>query len=192
MIAGPNGAGKTTMAEVLLSQSEDVYADFLNADKIAQGLSPLRPESVNQQAGKLMLRRFHDCLASNINFAFETTASGLSYATHLKKAKETDYSINLIFLWLAGPDLAIKRVAQRVKQGGHDIPEEDIIRRYYRGLKNLLELYLPLADTALILDNSFIESGIRKIIAQKDLDTSLRIEDSEIWEKLQGQVYVKV
>jgi len=135
MIAGPNGAGKTTTANAFLFQQKDFYDDFLNADHIAQGLSPLLPESVNQQAGELMIKRFHNCLSLNINFAFETTASGLSYATHLKKAKKSGYEVNLMYLWLSSPDQAVKRVAQRVKQGGHNIPEDDIRRRYYRGLE---------------------------------------------------------
>jgi predicted ABC-type ATPase len=186
MIAGPNGAGKTTTAKALLSQSQDVYDDFLNADHIAQGISPLHPESVNRQAGELMIMRFHQCLKIGMNFAFETTASGLTYATHIKTAKAKGYEISLIYLWLSSPDQAVKRVAERVKQGGHDVPEEDIRRRYFRGMKNLLKLYLPLADTALILDNSSTESGIRKIIAKKEKSERLQIDDNEIWERMQG------
>ena len=185
MIAGPNGAGKTTTAVAFLSQQKNLYEEFLNADHIAQGLSPLHPESVNLQAAKLMIERFHACLNQNISFAFETTASGLTYAKHLSKAKENGYEINLIYLWLPSSEQAVKRVAQRVKQGGHNIPTEVIIQRYYRGLKNLFNLYLPLANTVLILDNSSAESGIRKIIAKKNLDLPLQIEDQEIWDKLQ-------
>jgi predicted ABC-type ATPase len=185
MIAGPNGAGKTTTANAFLSQQKNLYDEFLNADHIAKGLSPLNPESVNRQAGELMIQRFHACLKSNLNFVFETTASGLTYGTHLKRAKNHGYSINLMYLWLWGPEQAIKRVAQRVKQGGHNIPEEDIKRRYFRGLKNLVNLYLPLADTALILDNSSAESGIRKIVARKEPNLQVQIEDQEIWEKIQ-------
>jgi predicted ABC-type ATPase len=192
MIAGPNGAGKTTTANAFLSQQKDLYDDFLNADHIAQGLSPLHPESVNRQAGELMIKRFHDHLKLNVSFAFETTASGISYANHLKKAKENGYEINLMFLWLSSPDQAVKRVAQRVRQGGHNIPEDDIRRRYHRGLKNLLNLYLPLASTALILDNSSAESGTRKIIARKDLGFQLQVEDEEIWEKIQRSANVKI
>jgi predicted ABC-type ATPase len=191
MIAGPNGAGKTTTANALLTQQKDLYADFLNADHIAQGLSPLHPESVNRQAGELMSKRFHDCLNLNINFVFETTASGLSYATHLKNAKKNGYEINLMYLWLSSPDQAVKRVAQRVKQGGHNIPEIDIRRRYCRGITNLLNLYLPLADTALILDNSSAEAGIEKIIAKQNLGVPLQVEDEEIWEKLLESANVK-
>lgn len=192
MIAGPNGAGKTTTAEAFLSQQEDLYDEFLNADHIARGLSPLHPENVNSQAGKLMIQRFHDCLNSNMSFAFETTASGLTYSNHLKEAKQHGYTISLIYLWLSSPDQAVKRVAQRVKQGGHNIPESDIRRRYFRGLKNLINLYLPFADTALILDNSTAESGVRKIIARKEFDRQLQIEDEKIWEKMRESANVKI
>jgi len=191
MIAGPNGAGKTTTAAAFLFQQKDLYDEFLNADHIAKGLSPLHPENVNTQAGKLMIQRFRDCLNLNMNFAFETTASGLTYATHLKKARTDGYTISLIYLWLSSPDQAVKRVAQRVKQGGHNIPESDIRRRYFRGLRNLINLYLPLVDTALILDNSSTESGTKKIIARKELNLELQIEDEQIWEKIQESVNVK-
>lgn len=180
MIAGPNGAGKTTTTEAILSQKEDLYEDFINADHIARGLSPMNPESVSIQAGKLMIQRFHDCVSANKNFVFETTASGLTYSTHLKNAKSQGYKINLIYLWLSSPDLAIQRVAARVKQGGHNIPEEDIRRRYFRGLKNLLHLYLPIADSALVLNNS----TERTIIARKSLNSQLEIENIELWETM--------
>ncbi len=127
-----------------------------------------------------------------MSFAFETTASGRTYATHLKKAKENGYEINLMYLWLRSPDQAVKRVAERVKQNGHNIPEADIIRRYYRGLKNLQDLYLPLMDTIFILDNSLAKSGIRKIIARKERGAQLLIEDKENWEEIQRLANVKV
>jgi len=192
MVAGPNGAGKTTTVFALLFPRQGIYDEFLNADEIARGLSPLHPDSVSREAGELMIRRFHACIRENKNFIFETTASGLSYATHLEKAKQAGYKINLFFLWLLNSDQAVKRVAERVKQGGHNIPEEDIIRRYSRGLKNLIELYLPLSDTALILDNSEPESGIEKVIARKESIDRLIIEDEEIWEKIHKGAHGKI
>lgn len=192
MIAGPNGAGKTTTASTFLAEYTNFYDEFLNADNIARGLSPLRPESVNREAGELMIKRFHLCVESNLNFAFETTGSGLTYATHLKKAKEQGYFISLMYLWLSSADQAVRRVAQRVKQGGHNIPEDDIRRRYHRGIHNLLDLYLPLSDTALILDNSSAESGFRKIVAKKELHRQLEIEDQDIWEKIQESANVQI
>ena len=98
-----------------------------------------------------------------------------------------------MYLWLlSSPDQAVKRVAQRVKQGGHNIPENDIRRRYFRGLRNLINLYLPLADTVLILDSSTAESGARKIIARKELDRQLQIEDEKIWEMMRESSNVKI
>jgi len=192
MVAGPNGAGKTTMAFVFVSEHKEIYEEFLNADEIARGLSPLHPERANREAGELMIRRFHSCINENKSFIFETTASGLSYSTHLKNAKKKGYEINLLFLWLLNHNQALKRVAQRVKQGGHNIPENDIIRRYYRGLKNLVAHYLPISDTALVLDNSEPESGVRKMIARKEHGTDLIIEDEEIWGKILEDIYGKV
>jgi predicted ABC-type ATPase len=185
MIAGPNGAGKTTAAKALLLDPGRPYKDFLNADHIAHSLSPLHPEAVTVQAGKLMIERFMTYLDQQTSFAFETTASGILYAKHLKKAKERGYELNLVYLWLDSPKQAIERVAWRVVQGGHSIPEEDIQRRYYRGLRNILNLYLPLSDTAIFLDNSTEESGIRKTIALKETDHPLEIKDEEAWKTIQ-------
>ena len=192
MVAGPNGAGKTTTAKAFLALQDGVYDDFLNADEIARGLSPLHPSTVNRQAGELMIKRFHYFLNNGMNFVFETTAAGVSYASHLKKAKENGYHIHITYLWLSSVEQAIKRVALRVKQGGHNIPEEDIRRRYFRGIKNLIGLYLPLANTAIVVDNSSVEWGIGKIIAQKDAKFQLKVEDEMIWELLQKVANEKV
>ena len=182
IIAGPNGAGKTTMAWTLIQNSETVY-EFINADEIARGLAPLHPESVALAASKLMILRLKELLASNKNFAFETTASGINYLKHLKQAQSKGYEVNLIFLWLPHPDQAVRRVAQRVKQGGHDIPEESIRRRYSAGLKNLLKHYLPLANSALILDNSKKQSDM--VIAKKDVKGHLEIKNVKNWKKIE-------
>jgi predicted ABC-type ATPase len=131
-----------------------------------------------------MIKRWHACIRAHKSFIFETTASGISYAAHLKKAKHGGYKIDLLFLWLLNAEQAVKRVAQRVKQGGHHVPEEDIVRRYSRGLTNLVRHYLPLADTALVLDNSEPESGVGRIIARKEQEGGLVIEDPVIWEKI--------
>ena len=117
MIAGPNGAGKTTMALELMRDREVLY-EFINADEIARGLAPLHPESKALAASKLMIKRLKELLDSNKSFAFETTASGTNYVQHLKKAQKQGYQVTLTFLWLANPQETIRRVAQRVKQGG--------------------------------------------------------------------------
>lgn len=192
MVAGPNGAGKTTVASTLIVDFKGLYEDFLNADEIAKGLSPLHPEGVNFEAGKLMIKRFHACVRENKSFIFESTAAGSNYGEHLKNAKNMGYEINLLFLWLLNPNQAVKRVALRVRQGGHNIPEDTIVRRYYRGLENLIKIYLPISDTALILDNSEPESGIRKTIARKEPGIGLLVEDEEIWERIHRDVNGKI
>ena len=136
MVAGPNGAGKTTMTLELISTLPMFY-EFINADEIAKALAPLHPETVALTASKLMIKRMKELLNANKNFTFETTAAGVNYIKHLKVAQLQGYEITLTFLWLSSPNEAIKRVAERVKQGGHDVPKEVIIKRYYAGLKNL-------------------------------------------------------
>lgn len=180
MIAGPNGAGKTTTALSSLRELE-IY-EFLNADEIAKGLSPLNPESVPLAASKLLIKRFRELLDHDKNFAFETTASGKNYIKHLEEARKKGYEIHLVFLWVHSPEQAIKRVAERVKQGGHNIPKETIRNRYFAGLKNLFKNYLNLADTILILDNSF---DAQKIIARKNIKDTLHIKDITAWSKMQ-------
>jgi len=181
MISGPNGAGKTTMARLLTKNSTALY-EFINADEIAKGLAPLHPESVAVAASKLMLRRMHELLDTGKSFAFETTASGSNYIKHLKAAKENGYEFYLVYLWLRSPEYAVNRVAQRVKQGGHHVPEEVIIRRYHSGIRNFFVHYLPLSDQALILDNSGEQE---KIIAIKNKNRSLDILDTVVWKRIQ-------
>jgi predicted ABC-type ATPase len=125
MIAGPNGAGKTTTAMSLIPNATVIY-EFINSDEIARGLAPMHPESMSLTASKLMLKRLKELLEANKSFAFETTASGTNYIKHLKEAQANGYEVQLLFLWLSSPDLAVKRVAHRVAQGGHHIPEDTI------------------------------------------------------------------
>lgn len=183
MIAGPNGAGKTTMTLELIRSCSMLY-EFINADEIARGLAPKHPESMALTASKLMIKRLKELLDADQSFAFESTASGTNYVRHLKPAKAKGYEISLTFLWLSKPEEAVKRVAQRVKQGGHHVPEESVVRRYYSGIKNLLLHYLPLADEAFILDNSS-EGASRKLIARKNKNKPIDILDRAIWEKIE-------
>jgi predicted ABC-type ATPase len=182
MIAGPNGAGKTTMTLELIRSCSMLY-EFINADEIARGLAPKHPESMALTASKLMIKRLKELLDADQSFAFESTASGTNYVKHLKSAKARGYEISLTFLWLSKPEEAVKRVAQRVKQGGHHVPEESVARRYYSGIKNLVLHYLPLADEAFILDNSS-EGASRKLIARKNKNKPIDILDRAIWEKI--------
>lgn len=181
MISGPNGAGKTTTAMSFIAS--EMIDEFINADEIARGLAPLHPESMALTASKLLVNRLKELLKAKKSFAFETTAAGTNYIKHLKQAQNAGYEIHLLFLWLPSPDLAIQRVVNRVKQGGHNIPEETIRRRYFSGLKNLVKHYLPLANLALILDNSI--AGSNKVIVRKYIDPELKIEEPNIWKEIQ-------
>ena len=187
MIAGPNGAGKTTLARELISNSPFLY-EFINADEIARGLAPNHPETVALMASKLMINRLKDLLEADKNFAFETTLSGTNYVKHLNSAKAKGYDIVLFFLWLDSPEQALKRVAQRVKQGGHFVPQNVIFRRYYAGIKNLLTTYLPLVDMAVIMDNSTeaVESKmIARVVRRKIVD----VLNQNIWNRMNKVAY---
>ena len=181
IISGANGSGKTTTAKQILPYFLNVY-EYLNADEIAAGLSPFRPESVAIQAGKLMLKRLNYFVEHQTDFAFETTLSGLNYLRFLKKCQTQNYQINLIYFWLHSPDLAIARVRQRVASGGHNIPEETIIRRYYRGQKNLIQSYLALCQTWIIYDNSTFPS---QLVATYNPEQQITLYQPEIWEQIQ-------
>jgi predicted ABC-type ATPase len=181
IISGANGSGKTTTAKQILPYFLNVY-EYLNADEIAAGLSPFRPESVAIQAGKLMLKRLNYFVEHQTDFAFETTLSGLNYLRFLKKCQIHSYQINLIYFWLHNPDLAIARVRQRVASGGHNIPEETIIRRYYRGQRNLIQSYLALCQTWIIYDNSTFPS---QLVATYNPEQQITLYQAEIWEQIQ-------
>lgn len=152
IIAGPNGAGKTTFAREFLPNEADCL-QFVNADLIAAGLSPFAPEAAALQAGRLMLTQIADHLAHRRSFAFETTLSGVAYARQIPQWRTLGYAVALHFLALPDADMAVARVAQRVKQGGHDIHEAVIRRRFVAGLANLPR-YCELVDDWDVYDNS--------------------------------------
>jgi predicted ABC-type ATPase len=153
IIAGPNGAGKTTFARAFLPE-EAQCPHFINADLIAAGLSPFAPETAAIQAGRLMIQEIAKCVARRESFAFETTLAGQAYLRHIKHWRASGYQISLFFLGLPSVELAIARVAERVRQGGHDIPEAVIRRRFAAGRTNLEEYYLAAVNTWAIYDNS--------------------------------------
>ncbi|MBI5761517.1 MAG: AAA family ATPase [Planctomycetales bacterium] len=153
VLAGPNGSGKTTASRTLLAERLQV-ATFVNADVIAQGLAGFDPDRAAIQAGKLMLHRLDELARSRETFAFETTLAARSFAPWLEKLKHAGYRVELFYFWLSDPTLNVARVAERVRRGGHHIPEETIRRRYERSVHNLIHLYLPLADQWAIYDNS--------------------------------------
>jgi predicted ABC-type ATPase len=153
IIAGPNGAGKSTTAKRLLPESLQIR-EFVNADVIAAGLSAFAPENVAFEAGRIMLVRLKELAASRENFSFETTLATRTYAPWLKTLQAAGYEVHLFFVWLPSADMAIARVAERVRSGGHHVPDETIRRRYTRALVNLRELYIPLANFWQLIDNS--------------------------------------
>jgi predicted ABC-type ATPase len=153
VIAGPNGAGKTTFAEeFLLSRAEVVH--FVNADLIARGLAPLRPEMARIEAGRLFLREIDRLAEQRVDFAFETTLSGMGHLVRLKKWKTAGYRIEIVYLALSSPRIAVRRIAARVRQGGHGVPKADVLRRFQRSWRNFRTLYQPLADSWMVYNNS--------------------------------------
>jgi len=153
MIAGPNGAGKTTFAREFLPQEADCLT-FINADFIAQGLSPFHPEGAAVRAAKLMLAMIAEYVRHGENFSIETTLSGRTYARMIPQWRQAGYQVSLFFLQLPSAELAVARVADRVAQGGHDIPEPVIRRRFQAGIANFHSLYKPLVDAWRLYDNS--------------------------------------
>jgi len=152
LFGGSNGAGKTTFARAYLP-NENPGARFLNADEIARGLSPFSPQTIALKAGRLMLKEIRGCIAARQSFGMESTLSGKTYINLLSEARQAGYEIELHYLWLPTAEMAVLRVRQRVKKGGHSVPEIDIRRRYQRSIDHLLEDYLPIADRWSIWDN---------------------------------------
>lgn len=154
VIAGPNGAGKTTFAQQYLPRHAKCD-EFINADLIAAGLSPFKPESQSVAAGRLMLDRIDELTAAERNFAFETTLAGRGHAKRLQKMRnERGYKVAMFFIWLPAVEQAMARVAARVREGGHDIPEQTIRRRYRLGIQNFGRLYAPVIDHWVVYDGS--------------------------------------
>jgi len=153
VIAGPNGSGKTTFAREFLPAHHGII-HFVNADLVAGGLSPLRPELAARAAGRLVLAELDRLARERRDFAFETTLSGLGYARILRSLKSKGYRLEIVYLQIASPELARRRIAARVKQGGHSVPRKDVERRFTRSWRNFQTLYRPLADRWTVFDNS--------------------------------------
>jgi predicted ABC-type ATPase len=153
IIAGPNGAGKTTFAEEFLPK-EAHCPMFVNADLIAAGLSPFTPEGAAFRAGRLMLAEISEHVRRKASFAFETTLSGRGYVRRIRLWREGGYRVKLFFLRLDSPDLAVARVRQRVKAGGHNVPEDVVRRRFASGLSNFERVYKAVVDEWALYDNS--------------------------------------
>jgi predicted ABC-type ATPase len=159
IIAGPNGAGKTTFARSFLP-AEAQLPRFINADLIAAGLAPFGPETAAIKAGRLMLEEIEHCAQRGESFAFETTLSGTGYLHHIARWRAQDYRVSLFFLTLPNVDTAIARVAERVRQGGHDIPEPVIRRRFVAGWKNFHRRHKHAVDDWAVYDNARTEPAL--------------------------------
>lgn len=189
IIAGCNGAGKTTASFTILPEILKVR-EFVNADSIAAGLSPFNVESVAFEAGRIMLQRIQQLMEEKEDFAFETTLATRSYVSLIKTARKIGYETNLLYFWLASPEFAKQRVASRVSEGGHNIPTEVIERRYYRGIANFFNLYLPIVNNWIVIDNM---DTVPNIIAKGSEAEEKMVINSELWNILltQSMVYGK-
>ncbi len=161
IIAGPNGAGKTTFARKFLPHYVKCL-EFVNADLIAGGLSPFAPEKAAIHAGRLMLEQVHSLANRGEDFGFETTLSGKAYIKFLHDLKNRGYRIHLFFRWISSIQLALQRIKTRVRNGGHDVPEGVVRRRFGRSLGNFFNYYQPLAESWTIFDNS---GDVPKVVA---------------------------
>lgn len=152
IIAGCNGAGKTTASYAVLPDLLECR-EFVNADEIARGLSPFNPELVAIEAGRLMIQRIESLVGQRKTFAIETTLATRSYAALVHKVHDRGYNVVLLFFWLPSPEIAVKRVAKRVSEGGHNIPSETIYRRYRLGLQNFFDIFIDIVDSWSFYDN---------------------------------------
>lgn len=180
VIAGPNGAGKTTFAMQYLPDITDCR-NFINADLIAEGLSPLDSSLVQMEAGRILHREIESNIKKRTDFAFETTLAGRSYARMLEELQRLGWKIFMFYLWIPSAEFSRMRVRQRVAGGGHDIPDEAIERRYCRTISNLLGIFAPLCDEVLCYDNSGLDpvllfaeaSGERQVLDEVRYDEFL-------------------
>ncbi|MBI2095395.1 MAG: zeta toxin family protein [Candidatus Omnitrophica bacterium] len=183
IIAGPNGSGKTTFAKKFLP----LYAhceNFINADLIAQGLSPFSPSVAAMKAGRLVLQEIRGLAAKGADFAFETTLSGKTYLSFLKALKSKGYQIHLFFLWIPSAELALGRIKDRVAGGGHDVPAVDVRRRFHRSSYNFLKFYRPLLDSWYLFDNS---TAAHCLVA-KEKGGKLSVTNAELFMKISKAV----
>jgi predicted ABC-type ATPase len=183
VLAGPNGSGKTTVAPLILRDRLHV-SEFVNADTIARGLSEFNVESVAFDAGRIMLRRLDQLAEQRADFAFETTLASRTFAPFLRKLVESGYAAHIAFIWVPAPELNILRVADRVRRGGHFVKEEDIRRRYHRGISNFFNIYRPLPLSWEFFDNRG-KSAVS--IASGFSARTETVTNPSLWREIEGQ-----
>ena len=183
IIAGPNGAGKTTFAKEFLPH----YAkceNFVNADLIAGGLAPFSPETAALRAGRLLLEQIRRLASKSSDFGFETTLAGVTYVSLLRKLKAQGYRIHLFFLWIPSVEMALARIADRVRRGGHEIPEPVVQRRFHKGIGHLFNLYRPFLDAWTLFDNS---GATPRAIAREE-SGALQVFDQQLFARIKEAV----
>ncbi len=183
ILAGPNGAGKSTAAPALL-QGALAVDEFVNADVIARGLSAFEPDRVAIAAGRIMLARLDELAAQRVDFAFETTLATRSFAPWLRGLTLSGYDVHLFFLWLSSADLAVARVADRVRAGGHHVPDAVVRRRYSAGIRHFFRLYQGLAATWAVYNASGAPPAL---IAEGLASETIGVYDELSWQAVQRQ-----
>ena len=183
VLAGPNGAGKSTTAKKVVRDQLGIL-HYVNADTLARGLSEFASEDMAIKAGRIMLEHLHELARSKVDFGLETTLAGKSYARMIDDWKKQGYLFNLIFLWLPSAEMALSRVKDRVRRGGHNIPEDTVRRRYEAGLKNFFHLYEPMCDFFQFFDNSNPKRP--RLIAEKR-DRMIDVKDKCFWDAIQSR-----
>lgn len=183
-LAGPNGAGKSTVGPDLLRGALQV-TEFVNADVIAQGLSAFDPDAVAIAAGRVMSARLRELASRRADFAFETTLAGRTHAIRIQNLLRTGYEFHLVFLWLPSPEVAIERVRSRVELGGHSIPDETVRRRYAAGLRNFFHVYMPLATSWRLYDNSMATAPRMVAVGRAGRRVSVRVRKT--WERIREE-----
>ncbi len=182
LFGGPNGAGKTTTAiDLLPSLGCD---EFINADLIARGLAPFKPDSVAWRAGVLMMKKLRELAETGVDFGTETTLSARAYVPFIESCRARGYGFNLFYIWLPDAEMAVERVAARVRSGGHDIPPDVIRRRYHAGRRNFNELYRPLADRWAVFDNS---QRPYQVVAHGGREQECEILLPEVWRAIEHE-----
>jgi len=187
IIAGPNGSGKTTFAMTFIPE----YAKcsrFINADLIAQGLSPFSPTQVALKSGKLVLEQIKELSSQGVDFGFETTLSGVTYLKYFQNLKEKGYKINIFFLWIPSSILAVARVKDRVAKGGHDVPLDDIKRRFNRSMDNFFIKYRLLADKWILFNNS----QSKPIIIAKKQNAHIDVADHDLFDEIIQKIGIRI
>lgn len=183
IIAGPNGSGKTTFAKKFLPDYVKC-PNFVNADLIAGGLSPFSPRSAAIKAGKLVLDQIHEFAKLEVDFAFESTLAGKAHIKFFNELKRRGYKLHLFFLWIPDPELAIARIKDRVAEGGHDIPVQDVRRRFKRSIHNFFRLYQPLMNSWMLFNNA---KSVPTLIA-KGKNGQISVIDQELFGQINALV----